>query len=115
VVTSPSFADVAVAAARRLVPFLPQRQLGELESARGRILEAAKATACGEWRGERLDLHRYSGRQKAELELRGVSGHLDLPGGPDGLYPLLAAAQWLHIGKATTVGLGKLVIEQLKE
>ena len=35
---------------------------------------------------------RYSGRQKTELEMRGVSGYLDLPDGPVPLWPLLAAA-----------------------
>ena len=35
----------------------------------------------------RFDLRRYSGRQRAELEPRGVSGFLELPRGPDPLPP----------------------------
>src|SRR6266542_3087965 len=36
------------------------------------------------WQGRRLDLVRYSGRQEAAVEMRGVAGHLDLPAGPGG-------------------------------
>ena len=61
----------------------------------------------------RLDLHRYSGRQRAELELRGVAGYLDLPYGPGEVWPQLAAAQWLHLGKGTVMGLGQLIVQPL--
>ena len=60
-----------------------------------------------------LDVVRYSGRQKTELEMRGVSGYLDLPDGPGPLWPLLAAAQWLHLGKGAVVGMGQLVVAPL--
>jgi len=53
---------------------------------------------------------RYSGSQKAEVELRGVAGSLALPVGPGPLSPLLAAAAWIHIGKGTVMGLGQLNI-----
>ena len=99
--------------ARRIVPFLAQKALEDLESVHEEILQTARSTPVIGWRGKRQDLYRYSGRQKTELEFRGVTGHLDLPKGPGSLFPLLAAAQWLHLGKATTVGLGKLTIEQL--
>ena len=60
--------------------------------------------------GRRLDLVRYSGSQKAELELRGVAGSLALPVGPGPLSPLLAAAVWIHLGKGTVMGLGQIKI-----
>jgi hypothetical protein len=50
-------------------------------------------------------------RQDAALELRGVCGVLDLPEGPGGLWPLLAAAAWLHVGKATAFGLGHFEVQ----
>ena len=62
------------------------------------------------WQGRRLDLVRYSGSQKAEVELRGVAGSLALPVGPGPLSSLLAAAAWIHIGKGTVMGLGQIKI-----
>ena len=53
---------------------------------------------------------RYSGSQKAEVELRGVAGSLALPARPSPISPLLAAAAWIHIGKGTVMGLGQLKI-----
>jgi hypothetical protein len=42
--------------------------------------------------------------------MQGVVGTLDLPDGPGPLSPLIAAAQWLHLGKGTVMGLGQLRI-----
>jgi hypothetical protein len=42
--------------------------------------------------------------------MQGVSGSLDLPEGLGPLALLLAAAQWLHLGKGTVMGLGQLRI-----
>jgi hypothetical protein len=77
------------------------------------LLVAARVLPAGRWKGRRLDLVRYSGRQRAELELRGVSGQLDLLEGAGELWPLFAAAQWVHMGKGTTVGMGQVVITAL--
>ncbi|MGI6419419.1 MAG: CRISPR system precrRNA processing endoribonuclease RAMP protein Cas6 [Thermoguttaceae bacterium] len=76
-----------------------------------RLHEIARRTPQGPWQGDRLDLARYSGRQQRELQLHGVSGSLALPEGPGPLWPLLAAAAWLHIGKGTVMGLGQLRVE----
>jgi len=43
-------------------------------------------------------------------ELFGVSGSITLPRGPGFLWPLLAAAQWSHIGKGTVYGMGEIRI-----
>jgi hypothetical protein len=53
---------------------------------------------------------RWSATQQQFIELRGVTGHIDLPDGPGGLWRLLTALQWIHCGKATVVGLGRLVV-----
>ncbi|HID23178.1 MAG TPA: CRISPR system precrRNA processing endoribonuclease RAMP protein Cas6, partial [Planctomycetaceae bacterium] len=74
-------------------------------------LDRARRIRSGPWHGDRLDLLRYSARQKRELELHGVSGHFDLPDGPGSLWPLLLAAHWLHVGKGTVMGLGEIRIE----
>jgi hypothetical protein len=81
-----------------------------LWAARRYWLELGRAVPFEPWQGRRLDLVRYSGSQKAEVELRGVAGSLALPAGPGPLSPLLAAAAWIHIGKGTVMGLGQLKI-----
>ncbi len=113
-VERPTLADLAVAACRRIETYLPPAQRGSWADLAREALQTARITSTEPWRGERLDLRRYSGRQHAELELRGVAGRLDLPRGPDELWPLLAAAMWLHLGKGTVMGLGQLVPEELR-
>jgi hypothetical protein len=109
----PTLADLTVAAARRVRAYLPAEACASWDRLAREALTAAQRVRAGPWQGERLDLHRYSVRQRTELELRGVAGRLDLPAGPGPLWPLLAAAQWLHLGKGTVVGLGQLLIRPL--
>lgn len=106
----PTLADLVVAAARRVRAYLPADRLADWDETSRRALETARETPAEPWQGERLDLHRYSGRQHAELELRGVTGWLDLPAGPGPLWPLLAAAAWLHLGKGTVMGMGQVAV-----
>lgn len=50
---------------------------------------------------------RYSSRQRTHMQLGGVFGTLQLRGpGLPALWPLLVLGQWLHVGKATSFGLG---------
>jgi hypothetical protein len=54
------------------------------------------------------DWTRYSSRQRTHMQLGGVFGTLELKGpGLPALWPLLVMGQWLHIGKATSFGLGR--------
>ncbi|MFZ5588001.1 MAG: CRISPR system precrRNA processing endoribonuclease RAMP protein Cas6 [Thermodesulfobacteriota bacterium] len=112
-VEKPSLSDLIVAAIRRLAAFLGYSWNQKLSAMAPGLQEAARRLPARPWRGQRLDLVRYSARQRTELELRGVSGHLDLPEGAGELWPWLAAMQWLHLGKGTTLGLGQLVIMPL--
>jgi hypothetical protein len=111
-VERPTLVDVVVAAVRRVEAYLPSPAQARLAEVRPALLELARQAHTREWEGGRLDLVRYSGRQKQEMELRGVAGHLDVPEGLGDLFPLLAAAQWLHLGKGTAVGMGQLLIER---
>ncbi len=113
-IEQPTTVDIAVAAARRLEAFLPSPASEALARMKPAIIEQAKTQHAESWHGRRLDLVRYSGRQKRELEMRGVSGYLDRPGGPGPLWPLLAA-QWLHLGKGTVVGMGQLVVKPIPQ
>jgi hypothetical protein len=106
----PTLADLVVAAQRRLRAFLPEVMVSAWDELRAPVLEAAHRRAA-RWHGRRQDLHRYSARQGADLELRGVCGVVDLPEGPGDLWPLLAAACWLHLGKATVFGLGRMELQ----
>jgi hypothetical protein len=108
----PTFADVAVACLRRLFPLLPDLPRGDLDELHDTLVEMARHWPARPWRGHRQDLHRWSARQKQEIELQGVKGELELPEGPGDLWPLLAGASWLHIGKNTTVGLGQMLVRQ---
>lgn len=109
-IEQPSLADLVVAATRRVGPFLPPDEQVPWKNLGRELLELARRTPQEPWRGDRLDLTRYSGRQGRELDLHGVSGSLALPEGPGPLWPLLLAACWLHLGKGTVMGLGQLRI-----
>jgi hypothetical protein len=108
----PTLPDIALAAWRRIQALLPEARRTAWNALKSDVLAAAQQQPALPWQGSRLDLVRWSASQQTELDLRGVSGELELPAGPGPLWPLLAAAQWLHLGKSTVVGLGELRIER---
>ncbi|MEW6741235.1 MAG: CRISPR system precrRNA processing endoribonuclease RAMP protein Cas6 [Planctomycetota bacterium] len=110
-ITGPTLSDLVVAACRRARAFLPAERLDEWADLAREALALSRTIPARPWQGRRLDLHRYSARQCAELDLRGISGALELTEGPGELWPLIVASQWLHIGKGTVMGLGCLQIE----
>ena len=58
------------------------------------------------------DWTRYSSRQQTEMQLGGVLGSLELdPEGLEDFWPYLWLGQWVHAGKATSMGLGRYTIE----
>lgn len=109
-IEQPTLADITVAAHRRVAAFLPQEKQGAWRQLLPGLLETARRLP-GTWQGRRLDLQRWSARQQAEIDLRGVSGVLNLPQGVGELAPLLAAGCWVHLGKGTVFGLGQMDIE----
>jgi len=54
---------------------------------------------------------RYSGRQKNLLKMGGLVGKARFRGELQQFLPLLAAGEWLHVGKGSVMGLGKYVIK----
>jgi hypothetical protein len=61
------------------------------------------------------DWARYSSRQKSRLQMGGVTGSLRLQGETlEEWWTLLWYGQWLHLGKATSMGLGQYRIRPLQ-
>lgn len=113
-IESPGLPDFTIAMIRRARTLAGDHDAVEsLWRGRHDWLKAAREVRCGRWTGSRLDLLRYSGSQRREIRMRGAQGGLDLPDGPGVLAPLLAAAQWTHLGKGTVMGLGRPWIRPL--
>jgi hypothetical protein len=110
---APTLADLVVSACRRVEAYLPGAGRAGCKALWAALREESRRIPAGAWQGRRLDLQRWSARQQQEVELRGVAGALELPAGPGPLWPLLAAATWLHLGKGTTLGLGELRVTRI--
>ncbi|MDQ0157387.1 CRISPR system precrRNA processing endoribonuclease RAMP protein Cas6 [Robertmurraya andreesenii] len=54
------------------------------------------------------DWERYSNRQKERMKLGGIVGKATYEGDLEPFIPWLQLAEWTHIGKNTTFGLGKI-------
>ena len=107
-VETPTPADIAVAVLRRLVPFVPPQAAADLGAMKNDVIAAAREIPTSGWEGRKSSFHRWSSAQSREIDLHGVCGRLALPAGPGSLWRLFAAAQWLYIGKGTSMGLGRV-------
>lgn len=110
-ITRPTLGDLVVAGRRRVAAFLPREAHDSWDATVDRLLDEARSSRdC--WRGGPLHLRRYSSSQHCELTLHGVSGHLQLGHVPSPeLGKLLAALEWIHVGKATVFGLGQICVD----
>jgi len=54
---------------------------------------------------------RYSARQKRRMKLGGLIGNICFKGDFKNIIPYLIACSWIHIGKGTTFGMGKYIIQ----
>ena len=124
---SPDLTMIVKAALTRCA-LLRLQSTGELDSFTGSVppasilpdfadelLTEVTRLKMGEWTGIPIRTHRYSGRQKGEIDLNGATGSLDLPSGCGALGPILAAAAIVHVGKSTTIGLGRLCLQTLPD
>lgn len=59
---------------------------------------------CLHWQ----DWVRYSSRQKTKMNLGGLVGSFKLKGELAPAWPILYLSQWVHVGKSTAFGLGKI-------
>jgi hypothetical protein len=56
------------------------------------------------------DWHRYSNRQQAGMDMGGFIGTISLDGDFEPFSDLLRLSEIIHVGKGTTFGLGKIII-----
>ena len=75
------------------------------------IFELAKTFRASKWRGEKCAYRRYSGRQRMEVEMRGIVGGWELYEDLGDLRSLVDSATVLGVGKATVLGLGRLALD----
>ena len=112
IVSRPALRDIVIGGLRRVRALAPETIRHEMKRLWEPSLDIAEKTNARAWRGQRLDLIRWSARQQTEIELRAVAGSIELPDGPGPLLPLFAALQWIHIGKGASIGLGQLTLRQ---
>ena len=110
-VNRPTPRDIVIGGLRRLQSLASESVHADIKRLWEPALDTSDRINAQAWRGQRLDLIRWSARQQTEVELRGVAGSIELPDGAGPLLPLFAALQWTHIGKGTTIGLGQLTIQ----
>lgn len=100
------------AVGRRIVA-LARAHGGRVEEARyPELVRAAGAVPVLRARLSWHDLPRYSSRQRAPMRMGGIVGSFELRGGGlEPFWPWLWLGQWVHAGRATTMGLGMYRIE----
>ena len=112
---APSLVDIATAAMRRVASLVGKTRGQAYQDLMRAVQQEATELVAGPWSGERSDFVRWSATQQREIDLHGVTGGLDLPAGPGRLWPLFAAANWIHVGKGTVFGLGQLQVTGLSQ
>jgi hypothetical protein len=106
---SPTLPDIVNALARRLVALFG----AHFDELAPHLALAAGELRAGPFRGEPCSVVRYSASQRRELQLDAVMGGIELPSGPGPLWPLFACARWVHVGKATNIGLGQMEVRPI--
>lgn len=79
----------------------------------GMLAEKAEAIQLKPHELRWFDWGRYSQRQHREMKLGGLLGEFSLLGRLDCFSELLHTGQWLHLGKNTSFGLGRYLVDPL--
>lgn len=111
IISVPEFGDLIAASLRRIAGLAGMPRSAEYGDLMRAAKSAASQTTAQPWVGEKCNLVRWSAAQQREVELFGITGEVSLPNGPGFIWPLLAAAQWCHIGKGTVFGMGQIRIQ----
>ena len=107
-ISSPQFTDLIAASLRRIAALAKISRGVVYRDLMRAVRREASRTVAHTWVGEKCNLVRWSAAQQREVELYGITGTITLPKGPGYLWPLLAAAQWSHLGKGTVYGMGEM-------
>ncbi len=59
-------------------------------------------------------IFRYSSRQKQKVPIEGITGYIIFKNVPEPFISYIKAAEDLHVGRNTSFGLGKLIVEYIK-
>jgi len=109
----PTFSDLIHFSFARLKHHLPASSESAWDELKPRVMQEAErndTTSKIVWRGQRADILVYDQKQKISYWIHAVRGSFTLPAGPGPLWPLLAAAQWMQLGKGKIHGLGSFGI-----
>ncbi len=117
-ISTPTLTNIVAFARHRVSSYLPEEARAVFAwDGLGQTLEqiaaSTPAVQASSWVTPEV-VKRNSARQGREVWLKGVCGAIDLPKGPGPIWPLLLAASWLHLGKHTTEGLGRITIEAVR-
>ena len=105
---SPNFVDIAHALLRRIHLLAAIYGGGGPSTDWMKPLLAAADAVSTEHSGFNLyPWQRNSGRQKRRISMDGVTGTLTAAGDLTALMPWLRAGEWINVGSATSLGLGK--------
>ncbi|MGI5845253.1 MAG: CRISPR system precrRNA processing endoribonuclease RAMP protein Cas6 [Candidatus Xenobium sp.] len=77
------------------------------------IVARAEECALEDFELDWFDFRRHSNRQRREIQMGGLVGRAIYAGPVGEFLPLLMAGQELHLGKATTFGLGRIEVRIL--
>ncbi|RMD54747.1 MAG: CRISPR system precrRNA processing endoribonuclease RAMP protein Cas6 [Nitrospirae bacterium] len=58
------------------------------------------------------DWIRYSNRQKTKMKMGGIKGEFRIRGEIKPFLPFLKIGEYIHVGKGTTMGLGRYIISE---
>ncbi len=108
---NPTLNDVVTAGIRRI------SQLADVPRSHTESLVKAALAACPDSQFDRLtvqSLDRFSRNHNDRIRMDGVIGRLNLPAGTGPFFSLLHALQWLHVGKGTVHGLGRIELRSVE-
>ncbi|RKY03611.1 hypothetical protein DRP77_05755 [Candidatus Poribacteria bacterium] len=75
-----------------------------------RLIEAAEGIRRTGGELKWIDLERFSLRQKSRVKMGGLVGEVEFEGDMRPFKKLLAAGEWLHVGKGCVMGLGRIEV-----
>lgn len=107
----PEFHIIFRSAVRRITSLLYYHHGGkELNIDFKELIQKAEAVKLIQSDVSWYDWERYSNRQKKRMKLGGIVGKAVYEGNLEPFIPWLQLAEWTHIGKNTTFGLGKIKV-----